>query len=123
MGITDKITGRVKQAAGDLTDDADTAPPGHAEERKGEAQGRARARPRSKRRRARPKRSRPRAQDGLSTDGHPRSSESGYPEEQPAEVAPDEGDLVERRRQDDARRPRPGATTGDGHRRTRAQAG
>jgi len=37
MGITDKISGRVKQAAGDLTDDAATRREGRKEERKGEA--------------------------------------------------------------------------------------
>ena len=37
MGITDKITGRVKQAAGDLTDDASLRREGKREERKGEA--------------------------------------------------------------------------------------
>ena len=36
MGITDKITGRVKQAAGDLTGDKDLRAEGLAEERKGE---------------------------------------------------------------------------------------
>ena len=37
MGITDKITGRVKKAAGDLTDDASLRQQGRQEERKGEA--------------------------------------------------------------------------------------
>jgi ADP-heptose:LPS heptosyltransferase/uncharacterized protein YjbJ (UPF0337 family) len=37
MGIKDKITGRVKQAAGDLTDDASMRQQGRKEERKGEA--------------------------------------------------------------------------------------
>jgi len=37
MGITDKITGRVKQAAGDITDDASMRQQGRREERKGEA--------------------------------------------------------------------------------------
>ena len=37
MGITDKITGRVKQAAGDLADDASLRREGRKEERKGEA--------------------------------------------------------------------------------------
>ena len=37
MGITDKITGRVKKAAGDLTDDASLRREGRQEERKGEA--------------------------------------------------------------------------------------
>ena len=37
MGITDKITGRVKKAAGDLTDDASLRREGKNEERKGEA--------------------------------------------------------------------------------------
>ena len=37
MGITDKISGRVKQAAGDLTDDASLRQQGRKEERKGEA--------------------------------------------------------------------------------------
>jgi uncharacterized protein YjbJ (UPF0337 family) len=36
-GITDKITGKVKQAAGDLTDDASLHREGRQEERKGEA--------------------------------------------------------------------------------------
>ena len=37
MGLTDKITGRVKKAAGDLTDDASLRRKGRQEERKGEA--------------------------------------------------------------------------------------
>jgi uncharacterized protein YjbJ (UPF0337 family) len=37
MGITDKITGRVKQAAGDLTGDEKLRQEGVAEEHKGEA--------------------------------------------------------------------------------------
>jgi uncharacterized protein YjbJ (UPF0337 family) len=37
MGITDKISGRVKQAAGDLMGDKGTAQQGRDEERKGEA--------------------------------------------------------------------------------------
>jgi len=37
MGITDKITGRAKKAAGDLTDDASLKREGRKEERKGEA--------------------------------------------------------------------------------------
>lgn len=37
MGITDKITGRAKQAVGDLTGDAGTKREGRREERKGEA--------------------------------------------------------------------------------------
>jgi uncharacterized protein YjbJ (UPF0337 family) len=37
MGITDKITGRVKKAAGDLTDDASLRREGRQEERKGKA--------------------------------------------------------------------------------------
>jgi uncharacterized protein YjbJ (UPF0337 family) len=37
MGITDKITGRVKQAAADLTGDAQLHREGRQEERKGEA--------------------------------------------------------------------------------------
>jgi uncharacterized protein YjbJ (UPF0337 family) len=37
MGITDKITGRIKKAAGDLTDDASLRRRGRQEERKGEA--------------------------------------------------------------------------------------
>lgn len=37
MGITDKITGRAKQAAGDITGDASTRKEGKDEERKGEA--------------------------------------------------------------------------------------
>jgi uncharacterized protein YjbJ (UPF0337 family) len=37
MGITDKITGRAKQAAGDLMGDRDTARQGEAEEKKSEA--------------------------------------------------------------------------------------
>lgn len=36
MGILDKITGRAKQAAGDLTDDASLRKQGKREERKGE---------------------------------------------------------------------------------------
>ncbi len=37
MGLTDKITGRVKQAAGDLADDASLRREGKNEERKGKA--------------------------------------------------------------------------------------
>ncbi len=37
MGLTDKVTGRVKKAAGDLTDDASLRREGRQEERKGEA--------------------------------------------------------------------------------------
>jgi len=37
MGITDKVTGRVKKAAGDLADDASLRREGRQEERKGEA--------------------------------------------------------------------------------------
>ena len=37
MGITDKISGRVKKAAGDLIDDASLRRQGRQEERKGEA--------------------------------------------------------------------------------------
>ena len=37
MGITDKITGRAKQAIGDLTGDADTRRQGKLEERKADA--------------------------------------------------------------------------------------
>ncbi len=36
MGILDKITGRTKQAAGDITDDASLRRQGKREERKGE---------------------------------------------------------------------------------------
>ena len=37
MGLMDKITGRAKQAAGDLADDASLRREGKQEERKGEA--------------------------------------------------------------------------------------
>ena len=37
MGLTDKITGRVKKAAGDVTDNASLRQQGRKEERKGEA--------------------------------------------------------------------------------------
>jgi uncharacterized protein YjbJ (UPF0337 family) len=37
MGLTDKISGRVKKAAGDLSDDASLRRQGRNEERKGEA--------------------------------------------------------------------------------------
>jgi uncharacterized protein YjbJ (UPF0337 family) len=37
MGLTDKVSGRVKKAAGDLTDDASMRREGRQEERKGEA--------------------------------------------------------------------------------------
>ena len=37
MGIIDKIRGRAKKAAGDLTDDASLRREGRTEERKGEA--------------------------------------------------------------------------------------
>ncbi len=36
MGITDKLTGKAKQAAGDLTDDASMRREGVKEEKKGE---------------------------------------------------------------------------------------
>jgi uncharacterized protein YjbJ (UPF0337 family) len=37
MSTTDKLTGRIKKAAGDLMDDADLRRKGRQEERKGEA--------------------------------------------------------------------------------------
>jgi uncharacterized protein YjbJ (UPF0337 family) len=37
MGLMDKITGRAKQAAGDITGDSSTRREGKNEERKGEA--------------------------------------------------------------------------------------
>ena len=37
MSLTDKVTGRVKKAAGDLADDASLRREGRLEERKGEA--------------------------------------------------------------------------------------
>ena len=37
MGLTDKVTGRVKKAAGDIADDASLRQEGSQEERKGEA--------------------------------------------------------------------------------------
>jgi len=37
MGLTDKITGRFKKAAGDLADDSSLRREGRQEERKGEA--------------------------------------------------------------------------------------
>ena len=37
MGITDKISGRIKKAAGDITDDQSLHRKGRQEERKGEA--------------------------------------------------------------------------------------
>jgi len=37
MGITDKVTGRIKKAAGDIADDASLRREGRQEERKGEA--------------------------------------------------------------------------------------
>jgi uncharacterized protein YjbJ (UPF0337 family) len=37
MSMSDKITGRVKKAVGDLTDDASMRQQGRKEERKGEA--------------------------------------------------------------------------------------
>jgi len=43
MGITDKVTGRVKQAIGDLTGDSDTRAQGAKEERKGEVKDQAEA--------------------------------------------------------------------------------
>jgi uncharacterized protein YjbJ (UPF0337 family) len=50
MGITDKITGRIKKAAGDLADDPSLRRQGHDEERKGEAKDElARSRERSDR--------------------------------------------------------------------------
>jgi uncharacterized protein YjbJ (UPF0337 family) len=41
MGITDKISGRVKQAVGDLTGDDKTQREGRQEERKGEVKDQA----------------------------------------------------------------------------------
>jgi uncharacterized protein YjbJ (UPF0337 family) len=41
MGITDKVTGRIKQAAGDLVGDEGTRREGEAEERKGEVKDQA----------------------------------------------------------------------------------
>jgi uncharacterized protein YjbJ (UPF0337 family) len=41
MGITDKISGRVKQAAGSLTGDASTRRKGELEERKGDVKNEA----------------------------------------------------------------------------------
>ena len=41
MGVTDKITGRVKQALGDLADDEKLHREGRQEERKGEVKDRA----------------------------------------------------------------------------------
>jgi uncharacterized protein YjbJ (UPF0337 family) len=38
MSLTDKISGRLKKAAGDLTDNASLRQSGRREERKGEAQ-------------------------------------------------------------------------------------
>jgi uncharacterized protein YjbJ (UPF0337 family) len=50
MGITDKVSGKLKQAAGDLAGDADTRREGVLEERKGEAkEDRARAEERAER--------------------------------------------------------------------------
>ena len=50
MSITDKITGRIKKAAGDLADDASLRRKGRDEERKGEAKDElARSRERSDR--------------------------------------------------------------------------
>jgi len=37
MGLIDKVTGKAKKAAGDLTDDASLRRQGRKEERKGEA--------------------------------------------------------------------------------------
>jgi uncharacterized protein YjbJ (UPF0337 family) len=37
MSLTDKVTGRIKKAAGDLADDASLRRKGRDEERKGEA--------------------------------------------------------------------------------------
>jgi len=37
VGITDKVTGRIKKAAGDIADDASLRREGSQEERKGEA--------------------------------------------------------------------------------------
>ena len=37
MGITDKVTGRVKKAVGDIADDPSLRQEGRKEERKGEA--------------------------------------------------------------------------------------
>ena len=57
MSLTDKVTGRIKKAAGDLADDASLRREGRDEERKGEAKEEL---VRASRRRptARPKRSR-----------------------------------------------------------------
>ena len=67
MGITDKVTGRIKKAAGDLTDDASLRREGSREERKGEAKEELGAR--SGARRGQGERGRgPRAQDLVATD-------------------------------------------------------
>ena len=46
MSLTDKITGRMKKAAGDLADDASLRRQGRDEERKGEAKDELAALPR-----------------------------------------------------------------------------
>ena len=75
MSITDKVTGRIKKAAGDLTDDASMRREGRQEERKGEAKdelANERGTGRSQGRRGR----RPRTQD-LNLNGHSRTLHSG----------------------------------------------
>ena len=68
MSLTDKVTGRIKKAAGDLADDASLRREGRQEERKGEAkdelaQRAGEGRPQGRRGRG------PRAQDEVALDG------------------------------------------------------
>ena len=79
MGITDKITGRIKKAAGDLTDDAVAAPRGPPGGAQGRGEGRARRRAREGRPQGRRGRG-PRAKDlTTSVRGIPRSSPATPP--------------------------------------------
>ena len=89
MSITDKITGRAKKAAGDLTDDASLRREGRQEERKGEAKDElANAQEKAD---ARPTRSRTSKRKTLSEQGT-----QGYPEETPPGTDPGGGDRAGR---------------------------
>ena len=111
MGITDKITGRVKKAAGDLTDDASLRREGRQEERKGEAKDElARDQERADRKAEEVANLERKTAE---VDEAPKEGSDGYAEEQPDEVA---GDGESRRRDadeggQDARPTRPRAAT------------
>ena len=112
MGITDKITGRVKKAAGDLTDDARCAAKGRQEERKGEAKeelARDQERPTARPRRSRTSSARPDLMEDPPKEGSPGLSRGAA-----GEVAGDgERDDRERDTPDEADRGDDGQATGN----------